>query len=467
MKRTSKKVIWLCITLSILALLWIKWDSWFFNLPEPAYHPSNLPDRILLTWSGDLTNSRDVTWEGDTSIHKGYLQITGKSIECDTIVYSSSSKIVKTSGGAAAFYKVLIKNLKGGETYQYRVANGSIWSAWNSFKTENKTDSAYSFIYIGDVQDSINGNSGKLFQRAYESRPESAFMLFIGDMIERPHDVYWGEWFRSGGAIFRSIPVIATPGNHEYHKGLIQKLDERWTTHFSFPQNGPPDFLGRACYWDYQNTRFISIDSNGIQSLPSALEQRKWLKSVLENTHQKWIVVVMHHPLYSTSRGRDYFYLRTLFKSLFEKYNVDLVLSGHDHSYGRAMHIPNEEQLNKPGPVYVVTHASPKVYDLKFSAQMDKLASNTAMYQLIDVSKDSIRFGAYTSDGELFDGFTIRKDVAGNRTVTEHAPPNDLNYLRPTKRFLQKNSKKEVEKYNHEMIEWKENRKQQANHADY
>ena len=459
MKRTSKKTISISLALIVMAILLIKWDTWFFNLPEPHYQTTSSPGRILLTWSGDLKNTRDVTWEGDTTTHQGYLQITGKSFKCDTALYSSSSKIIKTSGGATAFFRVLIKNLNSGETYQYRVANGNIWSAWNSFKMGNVSDSTYSFIYIGDVQDSINGSSGKLFHRAYESRPESAFMLFIGDMIERPHDAYWGEWFRSGGAIFRSIPIIATPGNHEYSKGIIQKLDERWTTHFSFPQNGPPNFLGRACYWDYQNTRFISIDSNGIQSLPSALEQRKWLKSVLENTRQKWIVVVMHHPLYSTSRGRDYFYLRTLFKSLFEKYNVDLVLSGHDHSYGRATHIPNAEQQNKQGPVYLVTHASPKVYDLKFSDQMDKLASNTAMYQLFDVSKDSIQFGAYTADGTNFDGFTIRKDGSGNRTVTEHAPANDPDYLKPTKWFLQKNSKKEVAKYNQEMIEWKESRK--------
>ena len=459
MKRISKKTIWLSLALIVAATLWVKWDNWFYNPPEPLYQPSLNPGRILLSWSGDPSNSRDITWEGDTSSHQGYLQLTSNSNTGDTTVYKSSPKIIKTSGGASAFYKVLLKNLKGGESYKYRVANGAHWSDWNIFKIGNPTESKYSFIYIGDVQDSINGESGKIFQRAYESRPEAAFMLFIGDMIERPHDAYWGEWFRSGGKLFRTIPIIATPGNHEYYKGIVQKLDERWMAHFSFPQNGPANFLGRACYWDYLNTRYISLDSNGIQSLGSALEQRKWLKSVLQNTHQKWIVVIMHHPLYSTSRGRDYFYLRTLFKSLFDQYNVDLVLSGHDHSYGRAMHIPNGELKNKQGPVYVVTHASPKVYDIKFSDKMDKLASNTPMYQLLDVSGDSIRFGAYTPDGTCFDGFTIVKDASGNRTVTGHATPNDSNYLMPTPRFLQKSSKKEIAEFNLERLEWEKNRK--------
>ena len=96
---------------------------------------------------------------------------------------------------------------------------------------------------------------------------------------------------------------------------------------------------------------------------------------------------------------------------------------------------------------------------LIFRVKWTKLASNTQMYQLLDVSNDSIRFGAYTSDGSYFDGFTIRKDMAGNRSITEHAPQNNSDYLKPTKRFLQKSSKKELEKYNKEMEEWEKTRK--------
>lgn len=454
MKLHSKKLIWLIIPILFTIFVWYKWDNWFYNPPEPFYTPAAAPDRILLTWSGDPFSSRDVTWQGDTLSHLGSLQITGIPDSKDTILYTSPSKIIKTPGGASSFFRVGIKNLKPGATYQYRVANGILWSQWYNFKIGSTTDPFYSFVFIGDVQDSINGVSGELFHRACASEPNAAFIMFIGDMIERPHDAYWGEWFREGGNLFRTIPVIATPGNHEYHKGLIQKLDERWMAHFSFPQNGPPDFLGRVCYWDYQNTRYISLDSNGIQSIPSALEQRKWLKSVLENTHQRWVVVMMHHPIYSTSRGRDYFYLRALFKPLFDQYNVDLVLEGHDHAYGRAAHIPNARFKDKQGAVYVGTHASPKLYDTGFSEKMDKLATNTQMYQLLDVSNDSIRFRAYTADSTYFDGFTIHKDAAGNRSITENAPKNNSKYLKPTKSFLQKSSEKELGKYNREMEDW-------------
>ena len=458
MKKHLKKLIWFGIPLLIVVFAWWRWDNWFSNEPEPIYTSTAIPERILLSWSGDPKSSRNVTWQGDTLIKEGYLQIIDVSSPLDTIIYRSAPRIIRTSGGAASYFKVGITKLAPGQTYRYRVANGANWSNWFTFKIDNPANGDYSFIFIGDVQDSVNGVSGELFHKAYDSEPNAAFMMFIGDMIERPHDAYWGVWFDAGKDLFRSVPVIATPGNHEYYKGLIQTLDERWMAHFPFPQNGPPNFLGRVCYWDYQNTRYISIDSNGIQSIPSALEQRKWLKSVLENTHQRWIVVMMHHPLYSTSRGRDYFYLRWLFKSLFDQYNVDLVLQGHDHAYGRLAHIENSDNNEKPGPVYVVTHASPKLYDVGFSKNMDKLATNTQMYQLIDVTSDSIRYRTFTSDGTYFDGFTISKNNSGEKSVKEHAPLNSNQYLHPTKSFIRKSSPKELEKYNSDMLEWEKSK---------
>jgi 3',5'-cyclic AMP phosphodiesterase CpdA len=455
MKKKYRKLIWLIFPLMIIMFVGIQWDTWFTNPPEPAYTPSPDPAQILLTWSANSDNSRDVTWQGDTITRSGSLELVESSTPGDTVRYQSTPRIIKTMGGASAFFKVGMNNLKPSDSYRYRVANGNRWSEWYSFRMGGQPDSLFSFLFFGDVQDSVNGKIGEIFHKAAESLPNAAFMVFIGDIIERPHNAYWAEWFRAGGKLLKTIPVIATPGNHEFYKGLIQKLDDRWSAHFSIPQNGPPNFRESSCYWDYQNTRFISLDSNGIQTISTALEQRRWLKSVLENTRQRWIIVMIHHSLYSTTRGRNYFYLRTLFKPLFDQFKVDLVLSGHDHVYGRAAHIPNDFDKDKQGPVYVVSHTSPKFYDIGFSRNMDKMATNTAMYQLFDVSRDSVRFRAYTFEGTFFDGFTIKKDAAGNRALTVNSPPNTGEYLKPSERFIRKSSKNEIDGYYHDMEEWK------------
>ena len=454
----NKKYAWLILSVLLLAFVMTKWNTWFSNPPEPPYTPSKVPGQILLAWSGDAASTRDVTWQGDTLTRKARLELVETSQPGDTIQYASLPKIIRTSGGAASYFKITMKNLKSGTNYRYRVANSDVFSDWFDFKMANSSDSLFSFCFFGDVQDSINGKTGEIFHRAAESLKNPAFMVFIGDIVERPHNAYWAEWFGAGGRLFQTIPVIAAPGNHEFYKGVFPRLDTRWDAHFSIPQNGPANFSHSVCYWDYQNTRFISLDSNGIEGIPSAMEERKWLKNILENTHQRWIIIMIHHSLYSTTNGHNYFYLRSLFKPLFDQYHVDLVLSGHDHVYGRAAHIPSEVSADKQGPVYVVSHTSRKFYDISFSKVMDKMATNTAMYQLFNVSRDSINFKAYTHDGVFFDGLTIIKDAAGKRILREISLPTDEKYLKPSEKIMSKGSKKELEKYYQEMQEWKKSR---------
>ena len=153
MKKHLRKLVWFGIPLLILVFVWWRWDNWFSNEPEPIYVSSPIPDRILLSWSGDPSNSRSVTWQGDTLTKQGFLQIVCESFPTDTILYKSSPIIIRTSGGAASYFKVAITKLLPGQTYRYRVANGNNWSNWFTFKIENPINGAYSFIYIGDVQD--------------------------------------------------------------------------------------------------------------------------------------------------------------------------------------------------------------------------------------------------------------------------------------------------------------------------
>ncbi len=370
----------------------------------------------------------------------------------DTVFFPSNRSVIKTSGGAAAYYRSEMKKLLPGKFYAYRVGNDGKWSDWYKFRAQCPGDSAFSFIYIGDIQDSINGISGDLYQKAYEKQPDAAFMIFIGDMIERPHDEYWKEWFRSGGPLFKTLPILATPGNHEYYKNLIQKIDPRWLAHFAFPPNGPQMFKGRVCYWDYGDTRFISMDTNGI-NLYTGIIQRNWLKNVLQQTTKRWKVVMMHHPAYTISRTHDNFLVRWLFSPLFDKYRVDLVLQGHEHGYGRAAYIPDSAFPSKQGPVYLISHDSPKLYDLNFSKDMDQLASNTRMYQLINISHDTLSFRAYTADGALYDDFSLLKNAKGENKIADRIPSGVEERLLPTKDFINRHSR-DLGKYNHEMIEW-------------
>lgn len=65
-------------------------------------------------------------------------------------------------------------------------------------------------------------------------------------------------------------------------------------------------------------------------------EQIQWIEKELKASSNDWKIVFFHHPLYSSGHrhGSD-LRLREVLEPLFLKYNVSLVLNGHDHFYER------------------------------------------------------------------------------------------------------------------------------------
>ena len=65
-------------------------------------------------------------------------------------------------------------------------------------------------------------------------------------------------------------------------------------------------------------------------------EQIKWVEQELASSGSDWKIAVFHHPLYSSGdrHGSD-LRLRDVLEPLFLKYNVSVVLTGHDHFYER------------------------------------------------------------------------------------------------------------------------------------
>ena len=89
---------------------------------------------------------------------------------------------------------------------------------------------------------------------------------------------------------------------------------------------------------DFKNIHFISLSTE--YSFEEDSKQYEFIKNDLEkNSKNKdidWIVVHQHKPLYSTRNTPEISEeLRDIYQPLFEKYDVDLVISSHNHYYER------------------------------------------------------------------------------------------------------------------------------------
>ena len=375
--------------------------------------PSKIPSRVALNWSDDPTVSVSVTWRTSTEIEAAYAEIAVADASANFTTWRTqvTAKTEKWSQNtySAHFHSVTFSDLKPDTLYAYRVGSEKIWSAWYQFRTAKTNSNSFSFIYFGDAQNNLLSLWSRVIRASILDVPKANFLLHAGDLVNRANnDSDWEEWFQAGSWIHAQLPIIATPGNHEYRTDSTGKrnLSTLWRPHFTLPQNGPEGLEETVYFVDYQGARIISLNSN--QDL---VKQANWLDNVLTKNPNNWSFLTFHHPVYSASKGRDNKDLRELWKPIIDKHQVDLVLTGHDHSYGRGNNIGNGVNVRdeKHGTVYVVSVSGPKQYQLREDRWMTRAAENTQLYQVINVNGDVLNYRAMTATGEIYDEFDLIK----------------------------------------------------------
>ena len=395
--------------------------------------PSKNPDRIILTFLGDPATSRAVTWRTDSTIKNGFSQIAEATVNSNftenTVRYKAITEpfdlgLYKGNNSLKVnYHSVVFQQLKPNKIYAYRVGDGTnYWSEWIQFKTAKKEYAPTKFVYFGDAQNDVLSHWSRVIRMAYQTAPDASFVIHAGDLINSAHSDYeWAQWYKAGGFIHSQWTAIPVVGNHEFRsliKGDERKLSIQWKPQFTLPiEKELENKLHETVYTvDYQDIRIIVLNSNGIFE-----KQTKYIEQQLKTSSAKWNIVTCHHSVFSPAVGRDFKYARKKWKPLFDKYNVDLVLNGHDHTYARG-HVPKISTTNETenlGTIYVTSVSGPKQYDLdkkhietysKEGYQLDKSAEQTQFFQVITVDEDKLIYVAYTALGEEYDRAVIMKN---------------------------------------------------------
>ena len=404
------------------------------------YRAGLTPDRIILTWNGDPASSVAVTWRTSAATIKGKAEFLpapdGPIKSNDAKTVKASSQALLTDTGTAIYHTAALQNLKPATKYAYRVGDGVNWSEWFHYTTPPKKPKPFSFIYFGDAQTELKSQWSRVIREAQLDAPAAKFMIHAGDLVDSSEaDTQWGQWHGAGGWLNGMIPTIATPGNHEQKtKDGISRVSHHWRPQFAFPTNGPPG-LEETCYtMVYQNLRIISLNSNRLIK-----EQARWLDKILSKNKAKWVVCTFHHPMFSTDIARDNVSQRKAWKPIFDKYHVDLVLQGHDHTYARTgLKTPPPEWTKlanlatgtnatdpNSGTVYVVSVSGPKMYNMRAYDFFKRQRAKTQLYQVIHIDGDKLNYEARTAVGKLHDAFSLEKQDGKINKLVEHLPEDE------------------------------------------
>ena len=406
--------------------------------------PSKDPDRIILTFNGNPSTKRAVTWRTDSSVKKAEAQIAVAGINSD-FVKEASTYTANTEEFDLGLYKsnkslivnyhsVVFENLKPNTLYAYRVGFAENWSEWIQFKTANDTYSPTQFVYFGDAQNDILNHWSRVIRMAYKTAPDASFVIHAGDLVDSAHkDNEWGQWFKAGGFIHSQWTAIPVVGNHEFQRfdgyegTLPRRLSIQWRPQFTLPvEENLDEKLHETVYSvEYQDILVLVLNSTGYLE-----EQTEYIREKLTNSDAKWKIVTNHHSVFSPAEGRDFEYARKVWKPMFEKYGVDLVLNGHDHTYARG-HTPVKSQnVNESGifkTLYVTSVSGPKQYKIDKvkiknyevdGYKSDKMGEETQFFQVINIDNNKLTYSAYTTLGDLYDRAIITKDFSnGEKTI--------------------------------------------------
>ncbi len=383
------------------------------------YTTNQTPLRILLNLTDKPAQSMAVTWRTIGPIDSPRVQFAiapdwtefGPAMSS---VNGQTEMVLIDSIQSVYHHSAIIKELFPNTLYIYRVGSDDEWSEWNQFRTADDHNAPFEFVFFGDPQEGIKEYVPRIFRKGFSVAPDARFWLFTGDLIPIPEkDKYWHEWFLAGGFVFSMVPSIMTPGSHEYYyrkadRTKVHEFTRFWNAHFTLPENGVAGLGERSYYVDYQGVRIIMLDGQSKRD-----EQSGWMDNLLKNNPNKWTIAAVHQPVFSMGRDRDEKDTHDAFMYIFDKYGVDLVLTGHDHVYARSHKLFNGEVVGNDdyGTVYVISVSGAKSYPLsfKYGNLMKKTGQNMQLFQVISINDDTLAFKSYTVTGKLYDAFELQK----------------------------------------------------------
>ncbi|MDD2960878.1 MAG: metallophosphoesterase [Muribaculaceae bacterium] len=403
MKRRNIIKLAIAIIVIIGVSFWVydRWDAWFKTLPDPAYSTPDTPDRIMLLPGEDFAKDRIVTWRCGTTEQTSYLYLIQNK---DTTIIEAEPSLAETRGGTDMYYRSELEDLLNDSIYSYYVSTGNHRSSIYQFKMSSNSG-LKRLLYIGDVQDTIGGNSKEILHNIYNENRDVDAIACCGDLLEAPTNEHWDYVFNNLDSISKTLPMICNPGNHEYIKSLPPYLDTRWCRTFAYNENGA-SLCDATFYIESPNVLFIAMDTHIFKRGITIFTQYNWIKNTIEEKGKGKIkILMMHHPVRSVKKGRSNFIEKHLIGHLIEEYGIDVVLGGHEHGYAR--HIAKS---TKGKSLYIVSHCSPKSYPTEANIPDTKIISDTKMYETLDFEGSKIIYKAYNAEtNELLDSLTITK----------------------------------------------------------
>ncbi len=263
----------------------------------------------------------------------------------------------------------------------------------------------------------------RVLHQAEETFEDAEFITHLGDFVDDGNNESYWNWVLNNEEM-QSLPVVPVAGNHEA-RATDDRLVNAIAAHYNV--DIPEQDTSQGIYYSftYENATFIVLNTNDLNGSDQISEaQMAWAESVAKNADTTWKILLTHKAPYSKGphyNDSDVIQIRQQLNQLTAEGDIDMVLSGHDHTYLRTPYlldgktqqtdytdlsvdgITYRTAVNPEGTVFVIPSASGvKYYEFNEAADVPAEVAGQpglSVYGGITIEGDTLYYRAYTEDG--------------------------------------------------------------------
>lgn len=376
------------------------------HTPQDGYAPLTSIKFLRQVVTKDSRTSRMIMWESESD-EKFLLE--WRLIGEEAAHFSEVER-------RGTIYFCKLDNLKPASLYKFRIVCGERATSWQNLRTSG--DGAFQMIILSDSQCERYEVWQRTADAAHEAFPDAELVAICGDLVDNGEAIsQWRAWHLAATKILSERVFAPVMGNHEcYDSDWLNALPTGYLNQFVLPANGSKKFSGYFYSFDYGAAHFIILNTQfaELDSLKPGLQeaQEYFLRRDSAQVNRPWKIVFMHKDIYDYAQDK-FNDIADRFLALFDELEIDLVFTGHLHTYRNRGRIFAREKSAR-GTTYILCGRAGDQKYVEPSHAIDKVAyknlrGEPESFIVLNVSGTKISLLSRTVGGEVLDKFTIAK----------------------------------------------------------
>ena len=374
--------------------------------------------------------TKNITWLSDPTVtERQFLRWRVQGTE-NWIAATPATTELRTfvTGGyqAANVNSVTLGGLVAGTTYEYQAAAGDKWPDTVESFTAGAAGAAQKFFVLGDIQAEDTTNITRIFEKLRAGGYD--FGIQTGDAVDKPT-----QFTELNGVVgllnakeLGSADVIHVLGNHEFEGDGNADIAG---SVFALPAHSP----GSCWSTTYGDVYVAVINYSGnAGDMKTAAE---WLVQDAQKSDAAWKILTVHQPAYYTNATGGNAPMTAYIPAAAEAAGIDVVFSGHDHSFARTNPLKAGEIDAEDGVYYYICGSSgEKSYSINsqnvfdYSKVFAKATTEfNAVYLSVEATQAKMTINVYDvlADGreQLLDSLAL-KSLTGSCAEEGHKLDN-------------------------------------------